>query len=184
VISHFIEDSIELHNPPEPVVEHESENEDEGHDIFGGLVGKTENFWILQSSAVVEIENARKQQLIDEIVRVVVEALQSEANSSAQDGEVPETPTCPNTYSTDISPTKSEGSNHTGKRKTRRTTPAGESDNEDSGSEENDKSPKSAKYVSQASLGLACPYFKRNPQKYRSHRTCVGPGWGSVHRVK
>ena len=31
---------------------------------------------------------------------------------------------------------------------------------------------------------FACPYFKRDPQKYRTHRTCPGPGWQTVHRVK
>lgn len=31
---------------------------------------------------------------------------------------------------------------------------------------------------------LACPFFKRNPQRYRNARNCVGPGWDSVHRVK
>ncbi|KXX76479.1 hypothetical protein MMYC01_206845 [Madurella mycetomatis] len=31
---------------------------------------------------------------------------------------------------------------------------------------------------------FACPYFKRDPRKYRKHRSCVGPGWTAVHRVK
>ena len=31
---------------------------------------------------------------------------------------------------------------------------------------------------------LACPYFKHNPSKYQDVRTCQGPGWGSVRRVK
>jgi hypothetical protein len=30
----------------------------------------------------------------------------------------------------------------------------------------------------------ACPYFKRNRQKYQRRRGCPGPGWDSVHRVK
>ena len=30
---------------------------------------------------------------------------------------------------------------------------------------------------------LACPFFKHNPQKYQV-RTCQGPGWDSVHRIK
>ena len=30
----------------------------------------------------------------------------------------------------------------------------------------------------------ACPYFKRNPQKYGGRSACSGPGWESVHRVK
>lgn len=31
---------------------------------------------------------------------------------------------------------------------------------------------------------LACPYFKSDPVKYRNHRTCRGPGFSGVHRVK
>lgn len=31
---------------------------------------------------------------------------------------------------------------------------------------------------------LACPYYRRNPQKHQKHRSCAGPGWVSVHRVK
>ncbi|KAI0126128.1 hypothetical protein BJ170DRAFT_460906 [Xylariales sp. AK1849] len=31
---------------------------------------------------------------------------------------------------------------------------------------------------------LACPYFKRYPEKYVDVRVCCGPGWDSVHRVK
>ncbi|KAF2677866.1 hypothetical protein K458DRAFT_464501 [Lentithecium fluviatile CBS 122367] len=31
---------------------------------------------------------------------------------------------------------------------------------------------------------FACPYFKRDPEKYISRRSCVGPGWEEVRRVK
>jgi hypothetical protein len=31
---------------------------------------------------------------------------------------------------------------------------------------------------------FACPYFKRDPQKQRNIRSCTGPGWDTVHRVK
>ena len=31
---------------------------------------------------------------------------------------------------------------------------------------------------------FACPYFKRNPKKYRQWTSCPGPGWDEVHRVK
>ena len=31
---------------------------------------------------------------------------------------------------------------------------------------------------------LACPYFKRNPRKYQRFRSCPGPGWDTVHRLK
>lgn len=31
---------------------------------------------------------------------------------------------------------------------------------------------------------FACPFFKHDPIRYKSHRTCVGPGWHEIHRVK
>lgn len=31
---------------------------------------------------------------------------------------------------------------------------------------------------------FACPYYKNNPGKFRQKRTCCGPGWPTVHRVK
>lgn len=31
---------------------------------------------------------------------------------------------------------------------------------------------------------FACPFFKRKPEKHRKWRSCAGPGWKSVHRVK
>ncbi|KAK3307688.1 uncharacterized protein B0T15DRAFT_393551 [Chaetomium strumarium] len=31
---------------------------------------------------------------------------------------------------------------------------------------------------------FACPYFKRNPKKYRKWTSCPGPGWDEVHRAK
>jgi hypothetical protein len=31
---------------------------------------------------------------------------------------------------------------------------------------------------------FACPYFQRNPKKYRKWTSCPGPGWDEVHRVK
>lgn len=36
----------------------------------------------------------------------------------------------------------------------------------------------------EANPGYACPYFKCNPAMYKSVRTCPGPGWPNVHRVK
>lgn len=31
---------------------------------------------------------------------------------------------------------------------------------------------------------LACPFFKRDPQRYKDQSKCVGPGWPTVHRLK
>ncbi|PVH98437.1 hypothetical protein DM02DRAFT_46224 [Periconia macrospinosa] len=31
---------------------------------------------------------------------------------------------------------------------------------------------------------FACPFFKHDPARYRNRRTCPGPGWPTVHRMK
>jgi hypothetical protein len=31
---------------------------------------------------------------------------------------------------------------------------------------------------------LACPYFKRNPESHRKYKSCAGPGWKDIHRLK
>lgn len=31
---------------------------------------------------------------------------------------------------------------------------------------------------------LACPYYKHEPSKYQTWRSCPGPGWDTVHRLK
>ncbi|KAK3315592.1 hypothetical protein B0H66DRAFT_347417 [Apodospora peruviana] len=41
-----------------------------------------------------------------------------------------------------------------------------------------------SRQVFEKKLLFACPYFKRNPSKYRTQRICCGPGWEAVHRVK
>ncbi|KAK0642943.1 hypothetical protein B0T16DRAFT_459143 [Cercophora newfieldiana] len=65
----------------------------------------------------------------------------------------------------------------------------GQNESEPSESEdERDGEPKRAKLTSkseqQSVRRLACPYNRRNPQKHNKHRSCIGPGWSTVHRVK
>jgi hypothetical protein len=31
---------------------------------------------------------------------------------------------------------------------------------------------------------FACPFYKHDPNRYRNRRTCPGPGWPTVHRMK
>jgi len=37
---------------------------------------------------------------------------------------------------------------------------------------------------SETGARFACPYYKHDPDRYRNRRTCPGPGWGTVHRMK
>jgi hypothetical protein len=31
---------------------------------------------------------------------------------------------------------------------------------------------------------FACPFYRRNPRRHLKHRSCAGPGWPTVHRIK
>ncbi|KAI3397829.1 hypothetical protein diail_10362 [Diaporthe ilicicola] len=44
--------------------------------------------------------------------------------------------------------------------------------------------PKKAKSEEAEVRRLACPFFKRNPHRYKDQGKCVGPGWMTVHRLK
>ncbi|KAK2735439.1 hypothetical protein CKAH01_01820 [Colletotrichum kahawae] len=33
-------------------------------------------------------------------------------------------------------------------------------------------------------LRFACPFYKRDPHRYKNHRACRGPGWTEMHRLK
>lgn len=57
-------------------------------------------------------------------------------------------------------------------------------DEQDSDGEIERYSNHSQQYVGTIPRRLACPYFKRNPQKYQQERSCSGPGWNTVHRIK
>ena len=70
-------------------------------------------------------------------------------------------------------------------------------DDQDSNSEGNDAScgegsPRGASARGQqkrtkretATRKFACPYYKHNPERYKNAKTCMGPGWTTVHRVK
>jgi len=56
-------------------------------------------------------------------------------------------------------------------------------EDDDSDDERQHKKPK-LKDSDSETQRLACLYFKRNPSLYRHWRSCPGPGWRTVHRVK
>lgn len=37
---------------------------------------------------------------------------------------------------------------------------------------------------SEIGVRFACPFYKHDPNRYRNQRTCPGPGWQTVHRMK
>lgn len=63
--------------------------------------------------------------------------------------------------------------------------PASTDEREGSDNEDNEApKPKKAKSEETEVRRLACPFFKRNPHKYKDQSKCVGPGWMTVHRLK
>ncbi|KAK4213923.1 hypothetical protein QBC37DRAFT_422344 [Rhypophila decipiens] len=58
-------------------------------------------------------------------------------------------------------------------------------DEEDSEEERNHKKPKlKERDNARSAQRLACPYFKKDPTRYQQWRSCPGPGWGTVHRMR
>lgn len=92
----------------------------------------------------------------------------------------------PDTSAESSSPGSSRGSDQKNASKTskRKTTERGSVDEDDSEADPDSHNPKKTKADSKSNLRFACPYFKKNPSKHIGERTCVGPGWSSVRRVK
>jgi len=64
--------------------------------------------------------------------------------------------------------------------------PADRDDDEDDEDDEDDshRDKRLTGAPDEPSRRLACHFFKRTPLKYREERSCVGPGWRTVHRIK
>jgi hypothetical protein len=56
----------------------------------------------------------------------------------------------------------------------------------DSSAEETEHKPRNKKRSTKASNSprFACPFYKHNPERYEAARSCCGPGWATVHRLK
>lgn len=60
-----------------------------------------------------------------------------------------------------------------------------ESDGEDDGDQRSGgRINKRTKTTTERGKKFACPYYKRDPGKFGHTRTCSGPGWDEVHRIK
>lgn len=75
-----------------------------------------------------------------------------------------------------------QGGTSRGKRPVGRGAPGEDSDSDDEA--KNQPSAKKLKKKDSQSWRLACPFFKRNPQRYKEKRSCVAPGFRTVHRLK
>jgi len=56
---------------------------------------------------------------------------------------------------------------------------------EDSSDDDDDeKRPRKIIVQNENSPKLACPYYKYNPHRFSSERSCSGPGWPNMQRLK
>ncbi|KAF2464638.1 uncharacterized protein BDR25DRAFT_95944 [Lindgomyces ingoldianus] len=71
-----------------------------------------------------------------------------------------------------------------GKRKTRSDDDSPPEDPDEDGTNKRRRVSLSATEDSEAGPRFACPFYKHDPNRYRNRRTCPGPGWPTVHRMK
>lgn len=57
-------------------------------------------------------------------------------------------------------------------------------DDEEDGSNKRRRGSMATVESSETGAKFACPFFKNEPNRYRARRTCPGPGWPTVHRMK
>lgn len=57
-------------------------------------------------------------------------------------------------------------------------------DGDNNGWRKNHYKKKTKKICDDTRPKFACPFYQYDPQKFKEHRTCLGPGWTEVHRVK
>ncbi|RBR11162.1 hypothetical protein FVER53590_29903 [Fusarium verticillioides] len=62
--------------------------------------------------------------------------------------------------------------------------PNDEDDLNDPGKDGDTSRKRSKKRANESGLKFACPFFKHDPERYKTTRSCMGPGWTNVHRVK
>lgn len=70
------------------------------------------------------------------------------------------------------------------KRKARGGDDGGPEDEEGDGANKRRRVSVTTNEDSEAGPRFACPFFKHDPGRYRNRRTCPGPGWPTVHRMK
>lgn len=121
---------------------------------------------------------------IDIIMRKIELHLRYAAYMQCNGGKTSNTPTNNNPSSSQQGSRKASQSS--GKRKSRsddNTTPPND--------DQDDNAPNKRRRGSQATISsselvtrFACPFYKHDPSRFRSRRTCPGPGWLTVHRMK
>jgi hypothetical protein len=127
--------------------------------------------------------DTQKEAILDHLM-VYFHQIFATAGDSTQRGEHDSTPSRP--------PRQINESPHAKSAQPKRKRKSGDRDEGDYRDEEdedvNRKRPRHQDGIVENSLEsakrLACPYFKHKPSRYQSRRSCSGPGWRTVHRLK
>ncbi|KAH7411616.1 hypothetical protein DE146DRAFT_627672 [Phaeosphaeria sp. MPI-PUGE-AT-0046c] len=77
-----------------------------------------------------------------------------------------------------------KASHSSGKRKSQPDDTTPPNDDQDSGSHKRRRGSQATISSSESATRFACPFYKHEPHRFRSRRTCPGPGWTTVHRMK
>lgn len=77
-----------------------------------------------------------------------------------------------------------KASQSSGKRKSRSGDHTPPNDDQDAGPNKRRRGSQATIESSEMATRFACPFYKHEPHRFRSRRTCPGPGWLTVHRMK
>jgi hypothetical protein len=77
-----------------------------------------------------------------------------------------------------------KSSDTSSKRKSRLDNHLRPNDNEDDGSNKRRRTSLATVESSELGSKFACPFYKHEPSRFHNRRTCPGPGWPTVHRMK
>jgi hypothetical protein len=59
-----------------------------------------------------------------------------------------------------------------------------EESSDDDNDDDDEKRPRKSNTHKEKSSRYACPFYKRNPHRFSSERSCSGPGWPNIQRLK
>lgn len=120
---------------------------------------------------------------IDLIMRKV-ESTMRHAALQSHGGSTPATSSSDTGASQHQQSSSGKVSQGTGKRKARSDEDLRPDDNDENNSNKRSRGSLATVESSETGARFACPFFKHEPHRFRNRRTCPGPGWPTVHRMK
>ncbi|KAH7155357.1 hypothetical protein B0J13DRAFT_223947 [Dactylonectria estremocensis] len=124
----------------------------------------------------------RKRRIVESLMAAIVECIEKKLEALEEGGDTTNQSSHPSSSGFRSGNGTSQWA---GQKRHHRLDDDGEGSNgEDDSSSRKDNNKKAKMLNDDSRLRFACPYYKYDPQRFKDHRTCIGPGWPSVHRVK